>query len=552
VTLQTEDKTVLHIYVRVSSAAQESKTSIDSQQELGAAKAKELGFSHKIWNEGGQSSSGEDLSNRPVLLALLEEIEQGDVKQVFVFNTDRLSRNETTWSLIRLKLVKHDVTLHTSSGVFSLANQMDKLLLTIMSEISTYDNYLRAERSRLGKFKRVRQGQWLGGPPPFGFSIEAKKLVPNPNEVKWVRKIFEAYRDRRTPREIKQILLANGVKTRRNNDVWSLGSIEKLLTNTHYGGYYYVKDGKTQDVIRVECPQILPSSLIQEVATAKLGRTRQTRVKESNQQSFFLLREFLFCTQCDSRYSGRIFPSQYKSVYYCPRMERNYVNEKRTTEKKCDNRRYLKIDATDSLVWDTVVEVLSKSHLFKEEVKRQVFGDTKSEALQREHVKELKRKHRKIQLEIKEVTTTLVNIETDRFLKRRNPDELARIIQNVESERQRLEAMRDELSNEVHILESQTKWVTWVAKFGERIEKMGDFTLTEKQLFLRGVIDKISVSTLDKQRHELSLHFKIPYVNDQLIWKDERYKSKGYTLVEGVSEVSIDIDSSKKSPSLKE
>jgi len=145
-----------------------------------------------------------------------------------------------------------------------------------------------------------------------------------------------------------------------------------------------------------------------------------------------------------------------------------------------------------------------------------------------------------------------VNIETDRFLKRRNPEELARIIQNVESERQRLEAKRDELSDEVHRLESQTKWVTWVAKFGERIEKMIDFSPSEKQIFLRGVIDKISVSTLDKQRHELSLHFKIPYVNDKLIWKDERYKSKGYSLVEGVSEVSVDIDSSKKSPLLKE
>ena len=95
-TLQTEEKTVLHVYVRAPSAAQESKTSIDSQQELGAAKAKELGFDHKIWNEGGQSSSCEDLSNRPVLLPLLEEIEQGNVKQVFVFNTDRLSRNEAT------------------------------------------------------------------------------------------------------------------------------------------------------------------------------------------------------------------------------------------------------------------------------------------------------------------------------------------------------------------------------------------------------------------------------------------------------------------------
>ena len=70
--------------------------------------------------------------------------------------------------------------------------------------------------------------------------------------------------------------------------------------------------------------------------------------------------------------------------------------------------------------------------------------------------------------------------------------------------------MRDELSDEVHKLESQTKWVTWVAKFGERIEKMVDFSPTEKQLFLRGVIDKISVSTLDKQRHGNPPNFHRP------------------------------------------
>ena len=73
----------LHIYTRVSTTAQEEEgTSLETQQELGIKRAKELGYKYKIWNEGGQSSNKEDLTNRPVLLALLDEIEQSGIKHV--------------------------------------------------------------------------------------------------------------------------------------------------------------------------------------------------------------------------------------------------------------------------------------------------------------------------------------------------------------------------------------------------------------------------------------------------------------------------------------
>ena len=178
-TAESSLKPKLHIYMRVSTVAQESATSIDTQKELGIAQAKALKCGYQVWNEGGQSSSGDDLSNRPILISLLEEIEKGNVSKLFVFNTDRLSRNEETWSAIRLKLVKNNVALYTHSGNFSLDNPMDKLMLTLMSGISAYDNSIRAERSRLGKLKKVKQGGWLGGPPPFGYSIEESKLIEN-------------------------------------------------------------------------------------------------------------------------------------------------------------------------------------------------------------------------------------------------------------------------------------------------------------------------------------------------------------------------------------
>lgn len=542
---------ILHIYTRVSTVAQEEDgTSLETQREQGIRKSDELGFDHKVWNEGGQSSFKDDLVNRPVLVDLLSVVEEGRVKHLFVFNTDRLSRNDQTWNLIRLKLVQHEVTLYTPDGVYLLSDPMNKMLLGILSEISSYDNSLRSERSRLGKLKRVKQGGWLGGPPPFGYRLENKRLVENPDESKWVKFIFESYRDKKTARWIKQELLKNGVMTRRKKPVWSLGSIEKLLTNTHYSGYYWFNDKKSQEKVRVECPSIIPFTLYENVQKERESRTHQTRVSESNQKNFYLLRDFLKCGQCGSRYSGRYYTKQYRSVYYCPRKERNYVNEDTEKIKKCDNRRYLKIEETDKLVWDTVVQVLSNSHIFKEEIKSQVLGTSATYGEQKENIKKLNRKLRAIETQISDCTASIVDLETNKILQKRNASELERIIENVETERIRLESEREKLKDEIHGVKTQNQWIDWVTQFGDRINQMSEFTTEDKHAFLRGVLNQIIVKTLDKQTHELLIQFKFPYINDTLLWKDKGNKSLGHSIEDGLSELSVEIDSGKKSPNI--
>jgi DNA invertase Pin-like site-specific DNA recombinase len=536
----------LHIYTRVSTSAQEEGTSLDTQRELGIKRAEELGFEYRVWNEGGQSSSHDDLANRPHLMMLLDEISKGNARHVFVYNTDRLSRNEQTWGVIRLNLIKNNVQLHTSSGLFNLSNSSDKMLLQIMSAVSEYDNSLRAERSRLGKFKKIQQGFWLGGPPPFGYKIEEKKLVPNEIEVKWVQFIFQSYADNMTVRWIKNELLKNGVKTRRGNSVWSLGSIEKMLLNTHYGGFYYVKDKKSEKSYRVECPEIVSPTLILQVQKIKEQRTRQTRVQESNLTNFYLLRDLLFCAQCGSRYSARLYPKQYRSNYYCPRLERNFVNDKTQKVVKCDNRRYLKIEETNSLVWDVVVKVLNKSYLFKEEIKRQVLDDSVTHNDSKDEIKKLRSKIKKLDNDYADATKSIVNLETDSILKRRNNVEIELILKSIEDYRMNVNAQREQLKKQVYAIENQSNWIDWMSQFGERINKLSELTEEEKKAFLKGVVDKIEVSTLDTHMHKLDIKFRIPYVNDKLQWKNKSDKSKGYKIVEGQREISVDLDLSKK------
>jgi len=95
----------LHIYIRVSTKEQkENNTSLETQRTIGEKLSKSLGIKFKVWDEGSQSSFKDDLDNRPILLELLTNVDKGKVKKLYVWNTDRLSRSQKVWGLIRYKL----------------------------------------------------------------------------------------------------------------------------------------------------------------------------------------------------------------------------------------------------------------------------------------------------------------------------------------------------------------------------------------------------------------------------------------------------------------
>ncbi|MFM7008130.1 MAG: recombinase family protein, partial [Betaproteobacteria bacterium] len=178
----------------------------------------------------------DDLNNRPVLLSLLALIESAAVKHLFVYNADRLSRNQQTWAIIRYKLLTFGVTLHAVSGQMKLKNPVDDLMLGILSEISQYDNRIRSERSRMGKFQKIQQGNWKGGPPSFGYRLENKQLMIDDFESEWIQKMFDWYCHGVPVKEIQYRLSRHGVMTRRGNQQWSLGSIQLILRNPVYAG----------------------------------------------------------------------------------------------------------------------------------------------------------------------------------------------------------------------------------------------------------------------------------------------------------------------------
>lgn len=95
----------------------------------------------------------------------------------------------------------------------------------------------------------------------------------------------------------------------------------------------------------------------------------------------------------------------------------------------------MKIDQTDKLVWNTIIETLSKSHLYKETFKSDVLETNENYQNQSDKLKGLKRKKRKIETELSDVSASIVSLETDKILKKRSPDEIYKIIENLENHR---------------------------------------------------------------------------------------------------------------------
>nr|AIF16911.1 resolvase domain-containing protein (spoIVCA) [uncultured marine group II/III euryarchaeote KM3_75_E04] len=548
-------KETLHIYTRVSTRIQEKGESLDTQKELGVKKAKDLGYKHKIWNEGSASSHHEDLTNRPVLTELLGQIESGVVEHLFVFDNDRLSRNEDTQYTIRYALTRNQVSLYTSTGQFDLNNPSDKLLKGVLDEIAQYNNTITAERSRLGKIARVRQGFWYGGSAPYGYQITDKKLVIHKEQSKWVKKMFRWYYDGKPIIWIKRQLDKNGVVAKRGG-LFSPGTINVLLKNTHYIGHYTWTDKKLGEPITCECPSIIDETIWN---AAQARREKEfARVKQNNRtQKFYLLRDFLVCGECGSNMSGRIHPAKREQNYYCPKKTRDWKKgalpddlkwkRGKVGENGCVMNRSLNIPITDKQIWDLVMDVVSNSSILKEQFKSEVLqskfkGDEENDA----SLKREKAKITRLKNEVRKVQSSLADVETKNLLGEYDAvvygDIKAQLVEVLKNKKEELEQTRIRTKE----LGREKSWLDWLGKYGDQLTVDSDLSNEDKKEYLKGLVDKIEVQ-LDKDTndHHLEVFFRLGLVGDGIQYDEPKRKGGGYKVVEGSKNASVVISTGK-------
>jgi DNA invertase Pin-like site-specific DNA recombinase len=507
-------KEKLYIYSRVSSSIQEEGSSIRTQQEIGIELAKKLDMDYEIHNEGGMSSSKDTLDNRPVILNLLRLMDEKIVKNLYVWNTDRLSRNQITWYTIRQKMVKNNVVLYTSNGKHTTTDFMENMILGILSEVSQYDNKVRTERSRLGKIEVVKLNYWRGGDTPFGYKLESdgkgNKLVENKKESKWIQYIYAEYSMGKALKDIKSHLERNQIKTRRENEKWSMGSLQVILKNQTYLGFDHFTDKKTNLTIKNSIPQLISNKLWNEVQERrKLMLLRKGQLNKT--KKFYLFRDFLFCS-CGTPMGGRIKLDKHIQHYYCPLSERRFNNSYKKDET-CDMKRCLNIQTTDKIVWNKIVDVLGDTIKLKEILKEKtIIGKSMSSREVKKIIKEKDEKIIELTKTKNKLEKGLVTIETENILNKYPSIEVYKALKRDVTKKynQTLSEIED-VKNSLKQIGNDELWFDWIDKFSDEMNANRKLSELMKKELLKLIIDKIMVEydPIEKT-HILTINFKIP------------------------------------------
>jgi len=233
-------------------------------------------------------------TKRSSYLKLKSNIRAGNVDVVLTTFTDRLARDSFEFVNIIGHMQDMSVEYITVEELFklSIAGPND---ITQKAIIVDYENRQRAERIGGGKKDSLNKGEFIFR-APFGYKkMDDRKLVPIEPEAEMVREIFRLFTNGKTIQEIKGGMEYSFTKQK----------IRSILLNKSYTGVHYKSTPKVNNDFEYE--PVIASGLefqaLVDESTFEHARKilSQGIMKKPRKQKFHLVRQRLYCGNCDEK-----------------------------------------------------------------------------------------------------------------------------------------------------------------------------------------------------------------------------------------------------------
>ena len=535
------EKETLHIYTRVSTTTQSEKgMSLTNQRERGIEVSQRLGMNFNIWNEGGKSSYKDDLLNRPILMKMIDGWKDGTIKNVYVTDFDRLSRKGTTWYIILRDIEKYGINVYVSDGTkYDINNEYDKLMLTIVSGVSQFDQTQRTRRFQQNKIRKWCEGYFTHGTVPYGFvkysDGKGYKLREHQEKGKIVRKMFSMFSKNKTTKEIQTYLEKNKIKTPKGNISWGFSQIHKVLKNKNYIGETELNDKKNKKTYKGSCPPIVDKGVwysVQKRFTDFGSEQQQNR----NRKNEYLLTPILFCGYCGSRMRGLKNKKTYRNLYYCSVQKEKYRSP-HLYKDVCD-RKYSKsvnIDRLDDLVWNEVIGTIKDSSVLKEMRKQSIMKDetTKGEELVKKQLREKTLEKKELEFELQKYQNKrhkLMEWFMNDTVDEKEYEKLEKVSErNIWEVKGKIEEVDVYISR----LHESKKWVNWYKIYMDNVHKWEKLKkISDKRELLKQYLERIDVQYLcDDKLHKVEIYLKLKLFNDEYkVTKDFERDERGRIL----------------------
>ncbi len=175
------------VYTRKSTeeGLDQDYNSIDAQRDAGhayIASQRAEGWIPVADDYDDPAYSGGNME-RPALKRLMADIERGLIDIVVVYKIDRLTRSLADFSKTVEVFECQGVSFVSVTQQFNTTTSMGRLMLNVLLSFAQFEREVTGERIRDKIAASKRKGIWMGGVPPLGYDVVARKLVINEAEA---------------------------------------------------------------------------------------------------------------------------------------------------------------------------------------------------------------------------------------------------------------------------------------------------------------------------------------------------------------------------------
>ena len=244
--------------------------------------------------------------NRQEFQQMMKDSSSGKFNVILVYALDRFSRNRYDSAINKATLRRNNVRLISVTQPIS-DNPEGILLESVLEGMAEYYSVELAQKLARGRRESVEKGNFTGGVVKYGYKIENKKYVIEPEEAKTVQQIYKLFIEFRNYRDVLKYLKDNCILNRQRKP-FKRHQLRNILSNEIYTGLLVVGEYKCENAT----PIIIEKTQFDEVQNIMNTNLRSVSKSDAN----FLLTGKLICGECGENINGDSGKSKTGKMHY--------------------------------------------------------------------------------------------------------------------------------------------------------------------------------------------------------------------------------------------
>lgn len=231
----SKNKLRVAAYARVSTDLAEQLESLKAQREHYESYIRtnpEWVFAGIYFDEG---ISGTKKEKRPELLRMIRDCENGKIDFIITKSISRFARNTVDCLELVRRLSDIGIYILFEKEGLNTGDMEGELMLSILSGFAAEESASISQNMTWAFNKRFRDGSFIIGSTPYGYTNVDGEMIIVPEEAKIVERIFSECLSGKGGHVIAKGLNRDKIPAPRGNH-WSTGTITQILRNEKYKG----------------------------------------------------------------------------------------------------------------------------------------------------------------------------------------------------------------------------------------------------------------------------------------------------------------------------